>query len=266
MKRNAAIGLFDSGVGGLSVAVEVYRQLPAESTVYFGDTAHVPYGPRSAGELTYLTKKITDFLQGLGVKYIIAACNTSSSISLPVLRESCKVPMIGLIEPGVAEALSKTVNGRIGVIATEATIRSGAYEQGLKKLGKGIEVYSRAAPRLVPLVEAGRTDTSEVTEALREYLFPLQEAGIDTLILGCTHYPFLARQIAEELGPGVRLVDPASATVRAAKEELCRLGLAINGISSVSHCFYISGGPEAFRAAAGRFLKKDIGPVRQVVL
>ncbi|HPZ44064.1 MAG TPA: glutamate racemase [Bacillota bacterium] len=266
MKRNAAIGLFDSGVGGLSVAVEIYRQMPAESTVYYGDTAHVPYGPRSAEELTRFTKRITDFLQGQGVKYIIAACNTSSSMCLPVLKESCKVPIIGLIEPGVKEALSKTVNGKIGVIATEATIRSGAYEHGLKKLGKDIEVYSQAAPRLVPLVETGRTDTYEVTEALREYLSPLQKAGIDTLILGCTHYPFLARQIEEELGPGVRLVDPALATVRAAKEELCRLGLAINGVSPVSHCFYVSGRPDAFRAAAVRFLKKDIGPVKQVIL
>ncbi|VFU18234.1 Glutamate racemase (fragment) [anaerobic digester metagenome] len=118
----------------------------------------------------------------------------------------------------------------------------------------------------MPLVEAGRTDTYQVTGALREYLFPLQEAGIDTLILGCTHYPFLARQIAEELGPGVRLVDPASATVRAAKEELCRLDLAISGIRPISHCFYVSSRPDAFRAAAGRFLKKDIGPVRQIDL
>lgn len=266
MNRNAAIGLFDSGVGGLSVAREVYRQLPAESTVYFGDTAHVPYGPRSSKELIHFTGQITAFLQEQGVKYIVVACNTSSSVSLPVLRERCKVRLIGLIEPGVTEALGKTVNGKIGVIATEATIRSGAYEQGLKKLGKDIEVFSRAAPRLVPLVESGRIDALCVKEALRVYLFPLQQAGIDTLILGCTHYPFLSRQIEDELGSGVRLVDPASATVRAAKEELHRLGLAAEGMSPARHCFYVSSGPAAFRAAAGQFLKGDIGPVQQVVL
>ena len=266
VNQDAAIGLFDSGVGGLSVAKEVYRQLPAESTVYYGDTAHVPYGSRSSAELIRFTEQITAFLERQGVKYIIFACNTSSSISLPVLRERLKVRMIGMIRPGVAEAVSKTVNGRIGVIATEATIRSGAYTQELKGMGQNIEVYSRAAPRLVPLVEAGRTETKEIVQALREYLFPLKKAGIDTLILGCTHYPFLTRQITDELGPGVRLVDPASATVRAAKEELRSLGLAANGMKPAGHHFYVSGEPEAFRAAAGRFLNRDIVPVKQVIL
>ena len=250
VNQHAAIGLFDSGVGGLSVAKEVYRQLPAESTVYYGDTAHVPYGPRNSAELIRFTEQITAFLERQGVKYIMFACNTSSSISLPVLRERFKVRMIGLIRPGVAEA----------------TIRSGAYAQELKGMGQNIEVYSQAAPRLVPLVEAGRTETKEIVQALREYLFPLKEAGIDTLILGCTHYPFLSRQITDELGPGVQLVDPASATVRAAKEELRSLGLAANGMNPTGHHFYVSGEPEAFRAAAGRFLNRDIGPVKQVIL
>lgn len=263
MDKGGAIGLFDSGVGGLSVAVEVYRQLPAESTVYYGDTAHVPYGPRSAGELIRFAARIVAFLEGQGVKYIIFACNTSSSLSLPVLQERGMVPMIGLIRPGVTEALRETVNRRVGVIATEATIKSGAYERELKRLDKRIEVFSRAAPRLVPLVEAGKTETSEAAEAVREYLSPLKEAGIDTLILGCTHYPFLVRLIADELGPGVRLVDPASAAVREAKEEMCRLGLAAAGTAVAEHHFFVSGAPEAFRTAARRFLGKDIGVVRK---
>ncbi len=264
--KNGAIGLFDSGIGGLSVAMEVYRQLPAESTVYFGDTAHVPYGPRSTEELVGFAAQIEAFLEDMGVKYIIFACNTSSSLSLPVLRGRSALQMIGLIEPGAAEALRKTVNCKVGVIATEATVKSQAYEKELKRLDKGVEVFSRAAPGLVPLVEAGKTDTPEAAEAVREYLLPLKKAGIDTLILGCTHYPFLTRLIAGELGPGVRLVDPAAATVREVKKELLRLGLAAARETAEGHCFFVSGAPEPFRAVARRFLGRDIGPVKQVVL
>lgn len=266
MDTGGAVGLFDSGIGGLSVAMEVYRQLPAESTVYYGDTAHVPYGPRSPGELIRFADRIVTFLEGQGVKYIIFACNTSSSLSLPILHERSTVPMIGLIRPGVTEVLRKTVNRKVGVIATEATIKSGAYERELKWLDKSIEVFNRAAPRLVPLVEAGETDTPEAAEAVREYIAPLKKAGIDTLILGCTHYPFMARLIAGELGPGVRLVDPASATVGEAKEELRRLGLAAAGAAAAEHRFLVSGDPEAFRIVARRFLGKDIGPVGRVEL
>lgn len=261
MNKYGAIGLFDSGIGGLSVAVEVYRQLPAESTVYYGDTAHVPYGPRSAGELIRFAARIVSFLESQGVKYIIFACNTSSSVSLPVLQERCTVSMIGLIKPGVAEALRKTVNRRVGVIATEATIKSGAYQRELKRLDENVQVFAQAAPRLVPLVEAGKADTREAAGAVREYLAPLKKAGIDTLILGCTHYPFLTRLIAGELGPGVRLVDPASATVREAKEEMLRLGLAAEEPPAAEHRFFVSGDPAAFRTAARRFLGWDIGPV-----
>ena len=266
MTKSGAIGLFDSGIGGLSVAMEVYRQLPAEATVYYGDTAHVPYGPRSTEELVCFADRIVAFLEGQAVKYIIFACNTSSSLSLPVLKERYQVPMIGVVHPGAADALQRTANGKVGVIATEATIQSGSYEKELKRLNKNIEVYSRAAPRLVPLVEAGETDTPEAAEVVREYLYPLREAGVDTLILGCTHYPFLTRLITGELGPGVQLVDPASAAVRKAREEICRLGLAANGALTAEHRFFVSGAPESFRSAARRFLGKDIGPVKRVEL
>lgn len=266
MTKSGAIGLFDSGIGGLSVAMEVYRQLPAEATVYYGDTAHMPYGPRSAGELIRFADRIVAFLEGQEVKYIIFACNTSSSLSLPVLKERYQVPMIGVVRPGATEASRKTANRKVGVIATEATIQSRSYEKELKRLDKNIEVYGRAAPRLVPLVEAGETDTPEAVEAVREYLYPLKEAGVDTLILGCTHYPFLTRLIAGEMGPGVQLVNPASAAVRMAKEKICWLGLAATGVAGAEHRFFVSGVPESFRTAARRFLGKDIGSVKRVEL
>jgi len=261
LSKHGPIGLFDSGIGGLSVAMEIYRQLPAESTIYYGDTAHVPYGPRSAGELIRFADRIVSFLEGRGGKYIIFACNTSSSVSLPLLQGRHAVPMIGLIEPGVTEALRKTVNRRVGVIATEATIKSGAYQRELKRLGRDVHLFVRAAPRLVPLVEVGKTESGEAAAVVREYVKPLQEAGIDTLILGCTHYPFLARFMAAELGPAVRLVDPASATVRLAGEEMLRLGLAVPDTVATEHRFFVSGDPEAFRAAVLRCLGRDIGPV-----
>ncbi|NPV73870.1 MAG: glutamate racemase [Pelotomaculum sp.] len=266
LRKTGAIGLFDSGIGGLTVAVEVYRQLPAESTIYFGDTAHVPYGSRNPGELYRFASRIVDFLEGEGAKYIIFACNTSSSLSLPILQERKAVPMIGLIKPGVAAALQKTVNRRIGVIATEATVKSGAYERELKRQDENVQVFCQAASRLVPLVEAGETGTPAAAEAVREYLFPLKEAGIDTLILGCTHYPFLKPLIAGEMGPGVQLVDPAAATVEEAGKELQRLGLAAGGPAVPEHRFVVSGDPAAFQKAARRFLGRNIGPVGRVEL
>ncbi len=265
--NNGVIGLFDSGVGGLTVAVEVYRQLPGESTVYFGDTAHVPYGHRTTGELLHLARRIIAFLINQGSKFIICACNTSSSVSLPVLMNTFDVPMLGLIEPAAGEALRLTTSGKVGVLATEATVKSGAYERELKKLEPAVRVYSQAAPRLVPLVEAGEIKTSSAAAAVREYLAPLKKAGIDTLILGCTHYPFLSDLIAEELGPGVRLVDPAGAAVRLAAQEIKRRGLLNNNSErGVQHKFFVSGDPLAFRARAASFLGYDIGCVERVDL
>lgn len=266
MNNSGAIGLFDSGIGGLTVSRVVNTILPDEPTIYFGDTAHVPYGQRSADELLGFADKIVSYLAGQGVKYIIFACNTSSALSLSELSSRYPLPMIGLIQPGVAEALRLTRNGKVGVIATEATVRSGAYEKELRKRDSSIEVCSQAAPRLVPLVEAGELDTPVVIKAVRQYLAPLREAGIDTLILGCTHYPFLAGLIAGEMGPGVQLVDPAEATVRLAAVEMARLGLLSAGGASPVHCFFVSGEPQDFREQARRFLGRDVGPVTKVEL
>lgn len=267
MERVRAIGLFDSGLGGLTVVREIYRELPLESTVCFGDSAHVPYGSRTADELIYLADKIVAFLIKQRVKYIIFACNTNSSLSLSILRERYPVPMIGLVQPGAREALKVTRNRRIGVIATEATVQSGSYEKAIKALDKDVLVISQAAPKLVPMIEAGEVDTTGVRAAVKEYLAPLKEAGIDTLILGCSHYPFLSGIICEEMGPEVILVDPARAAVLEAKADLDARGLLnyFNG-QKPQRQFYVSGDPESFQAGAGFFLEEPLPLVTKVEL
>lgn len=240
------VGVFDSGVGGLTVALEISRQLPAETIVYYGDTAHVPYGSRTVEELIFFADTITRFLVEQGAKAIVDACNTTSAVALPYLKQKYDVPIIGVIEPGVKEALKATRNGRIGVIATEATIASRAHEKAVQAHAADVQVFGRACPKLVPLVEAGKVSGPEVEGAVREYVEPLVNAGIDTLILGCTHYPFLAPVIQEVTGPGVILVDPAAATVRELKEVLASAGGLRGAHGSKAHSFYVSGDPQTF--------------------
>lgn len=266
MKKARAIGLFDSGLGGLTVAEEVFRQMPGEEVIYFGDTAHVPYGGRSEEELIGFAYAIIGFLIAQGAKYIIFACNTSSSISLGIMRRRYQVPMMGLVEPGAVAAARVTKNKRIGVIATEATVRSGAYQQAIRAVCPGVRVYAQAAPLLVPLVEAGKVATPEAEAALRSYLAPLQAAGIDTLLLGCTHYPFFIPLIKKILGPGVALVDPAAATVSAAKQDMERRGMLHNSLPDPSHRFFVSGDAAQFTVLARNFTNRKLPPVRQVCL
>ncbi len=260
-----AIGIFDSGVGGLTVARLIFSHLPEQEIIYFGDTAHVPYGSRSPRELIKFGDQIVSFLIGLGARVVIAACNTSSSVSLPFLREKYDLPILGMVEPGAKAALEATKNKRVGVIATEATVRSGAYPRALRLFDAGVEVFMQACPRFVPLVEAGKLDTPEAREAAAEYLEPLRRAGIDTLVLGCTHYPFLAPVIAEILGPGVKLVDPAEETV---KELIALLGGEGSSRSSRNprHRFYASGSPRSFYTAGRQFLGGFPFTVEQVNL
>ena len=220
MSDRRPLGMFDSGVGGLTVFEQVARYLPQESVVYFGDTLNVPYGGRSVRELLAFGDRIIRFFCKKNVKYIIFACNTSSSVSLGFLRERYSVPMLGLVEPAAQEALAATRNKRIGLLATEATVRSNSYAQTLTRLDPEVKVFSQPAPRLVPLVETSRVKSSEAAEAVATYIAPLKEAGIDTLILGCTHYPFFIPMISRLLGPEVRLTDPAVAIAIKAKEEL----------------------------------------------
>jgi len=218
--RNSPIGVFDSGVGGLTVVKQLTGEMPNEDIVYFGDTARVPYGTKSPSTIKKFSIENVLFLMKHNVKLIIIACNTSSAIGLPFLSKYFSVPMIGVIKPGAKAAVRSTRNGRIGVIGTTATISSKAYENEIRAFNPKIRVYSKDCPLFVPLVEEGWAGDGIVDIAARKYLFPLKEKKIDTIILGCTHYPLLKSAIQKMMGKAVRLVDSAEETAKEAKNLL----------------------------------------------
>lgn len=256
MNKEGAIGVYDSGIGGLTVVRELFSQLPGEKIVYVGDTAHVPYGSRSEAELVELTRRIIRFLLAKGAKIIVSACNTTSSVAIPQLEKEFPVPLVDVIRPGARGAVAATRNGKVGVIATEATVRSGSYQRAIRAIEPSVEVYAQACPRLVPLVEKGILQGPEVEEALREYLQPLQEKGIDTLVLGCTHYPFLQPVINALLGPGVAVVDPARETVAEAARLLREQGLIYADTSCYrAHEFYFTGPADSFEKIGRSFVQ-----------
>ena len=260
------IGVFDSGVGGLTVVQKMSEFLPGERIIYFGDTANVPYGDKPAAELIRLADNIVGFLVGQGVKAIVDACNSTSAVALGYLKERYDVPIVGVIEAGVKGALTATKNGKVGIIATKATIDSKAHEKAAKRLDPQVEIIGRACSKFVPLVEAGLINCAESVKAARAYLVPLKDAGIDTLILGCTHYPFLRGVIEEVLGEGVFLVDPAENTVMELKELLMGQ-INNNGICTLSdHQYYVSGDPVAFKEVGERLVGHSLGAVRQEIL
>jgi len=241
------IGLFDSGLGGLTVSREIFSLMPDESIVYFGDTLHVPYGSRSTQELINFADQIIAFLMSCNVKYIIFACNTNSSLSLQVMRERYSVPMKGLIEPGAKLAVNSTVNNRVGIIATEATVNSQAYQRAINSLNPSVSVFAQLAPLLVPLVEDGMSETQKAFDAVSEYVRPFKSAEIDTLILGCTHYPFLLAHFRKSLGPEIIFVDPAAATVLESKEDMDSLNLLKKSSKDTPcHRYFVSGEPSDF--------------------
>jgi glutamate racemase len=218
-----AIGVFDSGVGGLTVVAALRRRLPWESILYLGDTARLPYGSKSPATVTRYTRRNVDFLEQHGVKAVVVACNTASALALPEL--ALAVPVWGVIEPGAERAAAASA-GRVGVIATEATVRSDAYPRALRRLRPELEISSRACPLFVPLVEEGWHDDPITEQVASRYLAPLLAGGIDTLVLGCTHYPLLAPVLARVAGPDVRLVDSAEAVAEAVAAGLAARGLA----------------------------------------
>ncbi|GAW91272.1 glutamate racemase [Calderihabitans maritimus] len=268
MSYDHPIGVFDSGVGGLTVFQEILKQLPRERVVYFGDTGHVPYGGRSPEELIRFADSITAFLIEQGVKLILDACNSTSSVALPYLQARYEIPIIGVVEAGVKMALQVTRNGKIGIIATEATIKSGVHRRLILEREPKAEVFGQACPLFVPLVEAGNVDGPETRRVAAEYLFPLKQAGVDTLIFGCTHYPYLAPVVQEIMGKEVALVDPAVETVRQAKEILIRMNKLSEGIKpGFNHTFYVSGSPEQFKRVARQLTGLGlIEEVKQVIL
>ena len=258
-----SIGVFDSGVGGLTVVKELIRQLPFEDIVYFGDTARVPYGIKSKETIIRFSIENILFLLKQDVKLICVACNTVSSVALPVIRNHFRVPIVGVLTPGVREAVYATQNRRIGVIGTNSTIRSRAYENEIKQLNPLIKVTALACPLFVPFVEEGWLSGNVVLEVARTYLKPLKSAGVDTVILGCTHYPLLKSVIKEVLGEKVELIDSARQVGMEVKKTLSVEGL-LNKERRGRHKFYVSDNPEWFTGLAERFLGQKVKDVSKV--
>lgn len=249
------IGIFDSGVGGLTVQRAILEALPGLDTVYLGDTARVPYGTKSPEVVTQYSLKCARFLLGQRVEMVVVACNTASSVALPALGAELDVPVLGVVEPGARAAARATRTGRIGVIGTQSTVASGAYQRAIARLAPGAEVMARACPLFVPLAEEGLTDPADelVRLAARRYLEPLAAWGIDTLVLGCTHYPLLAAAIAATL-PGVTLVDSASSIAAEVAERFP----AARAPGPADHRFFVTDTPERFTAVAQRFLGRAV--------
>src|SRR5207245_4307185 len=245
MNKDSAIGVFDSGIGGLTVLQKIIELLPKENTIYLGDTARAPYGTKSVETVLRYSFENSEFLVEKGVKLLVVACNTSTAIALDRLRSSLEVPVIGVIEPGATKALDVTKNKKIGVIGTEATIQSGAYTKALRAKDLKVEVYSRACPLFVPLVEEGWTDNAVVEMTVKAYLGSLKQSGIDTLILVCTHYPLLKKAIRNFIGTGVRLVDSAEETAREVEATLKKAVLTRRNGKGI-HSFFVTDAPDRF--------------------
>src|SRR5256714_6483597 len=226
--NNAPLGVFDSGIGGLTVARALFERLPRESVIYFGDTARVPYGPKSPETVRRYSGEILAYLLRRGVKAVVVACNTSTAHALGSLKERARVPVVGVIEPGARAAVAATKTGTIGVIGTAGTIASGAYERAIKALRPDARVHGQACPLFVPLVEEGWVEHPAAELIAREYLEPLRRAQVDVLVLGCTHYPLLKPLLGRGMGPDVTLVDSAEETATAVARELERLNLLPN--------------------------------------
>jgi glutamate racemase len=255
--NEAAIGIFDSGLGGLTVAQQLMQALPHEHLIYLGDTARYPYGNKSAEIVRRYALDDARFLIDKGVKMLVVACNTVSSTAMDALCEHFDVPIVGVIEPGARQAAAQTRNRKVGVIGTEATIGSGAYTRALKRLVPNVEVYTRACPLFVPLAEEGWVDNEVAERTAAAYLNSLRRSGIDTLLLGCTHYPLLAEVIARVMGKNVTLVDSARTTAAAVAETLRARALARRrGEGSIS--FFVTDTPDRFVKVGSRFMGQKV--------
>ena len=262
--KNKPIGIFDSGVGGLTVFDALARAHPAESLVYFGDTGRYPYGVRSKKVIVEYSRQIAAFLEEQGCKFLVVACNSASSLALDEVSAASSVDVIGVIEPGAVGAVKATRNGHVGVIGTEATIRSGSYTRALRALRPDIQITSIACPLFVALAEEGFAGKDATHLIAEEYLTPLRKAGVDTLVLGCTHYPLLKSDIAEVLGPGVSLIDSSTEVARVVGERLVSRNHHSERSEHAEHVFYVSDTPERFASVGRRFLGHEVAPVRLV--
>lgn len=261
LRKDAPIGVFDSGVGGLTVAREIMRQIPNEKIIYFGDTARVPYGSKSRETVTRFSEQIVRFLRTFQVKTIVVACNTASAYALDTLEKDIDIPIIGVVKPGARVAAEATRNGRIGVIATEATIGSRIYSKYIQQLNKDVTIYGKACPLFVPLVEEGLLQDPVTDEIARRYLTELIDIDIDTLILGCTHYPLIRSTLGRIMGDRVTLVNPAYETAIELKSMLEKLDLLNEeapGLGSNQYQFYVSDKAEKFVRFANSIIKYGI--------
>ena len=261
-----AIGIFDSGVGGLTVLKEVLRELPQEDTIYLGDTARVPYGTKSPETVIRYSRQIARYLLNRDIKLLVVACNTASAVALAALQQEFSIPIVGVIEPGARAAALATVSGKVGVIGTEATIGSSAYTKAIKRINPEIEVVTRPCPLFVPLAEEGWVDNEVARLAARIYLGDLREHGVDTLVLGCTHYPILKEIIAEVMGPGVTLVDSAEQTALTVARILSEQELLRPSGEKGNHHYFVTDIPAGFIRVGNRFLGGRLGDVYQVDL
>jgi glutamate racemase len=264
--RRSPIGIFDSGIGGLTVLKEIFTALPRENTIYLGDTARVPYGIRSPETVTRYSFENTRFLSSKQVKMLVIACNTASSVSLDAVRENFPVPVVGVIEPGAKAAAAATKNKKVGVIGTEATVKSNSYPRAIRSVDSSVEVFSIPCPLFVPIVEEGWTE-GLITEMVAErYLADIRTKGIDTLVLGCTHYPLLKTVLAKVMGEGVRLIDSAIETAREIRCILQSSSLLNESAGSVNHEFYVTDAPQKFLNVGERFLGRKIAHIVQTKL
>ena len=266
-RSKAPIGVFDSGIGGLTVVREIMRQIPNEKIIYFGDTARVPYGSKSKETVTRYSRQIVRFLESHDVKTIVVACNTASAYALDELEKEIDIPMIGVVKPGAKAAAETTRNGRIGVIATEATIGSRIYNQYIEELNHDVTIWGKACPLFVPLVEEGLLQDPVTDEIAKRYLTELIDLDIDTLILGCTHYPLIRSTLGRIMGSEVTLVNPAYETAIELREMLKQKGLLNTeepGLGSNRYQFYVSDTTEKFIRFANSIIKYGILSAKQV--
>jgi len=263
--RNSPIGVFDSGLGGLTVVKQIKKLLPKENIVYFGDTARLPYGSKSNETVRKYSLEIARFLEKKGVKLIVVACNTSSSVALDLLSQEISVPVIGVVKPACKKAVSVTKSGNIGVIGTRATMNSGAYKDTISSMNSKIKVIQKECPLFVPLVEEGMTDGEIVEMVVRYYLESLR-GEIDTLILGCTHYPIIKHVIAKYVDGDVRIIDSSVEVAREVHELLKREGILSKGETAREDAFYVSDFPQRFEEMAKLFTGENLKRVGKIYL
>jgi glutamate racemase len=263
---NRPIAVFDSGIGGLTVLNEIMEQLPGEDIIYFGDTARIPYGTRSKETVIKYVKESFKFLMTKDIKAIVIACNTASALAMEEAKEEFDIPIIGVIDPGAAAAASCTKNNAIGVIGTEGTINSNSYQRKIRKLLPTAEIIGVSCTLFVQIVEEGWENSDVAYIAAQKYLLELKEHNIDTLVLGCTHYPALRYTIGKVMGDKVKLVNPAYETAKLTRNILKEQGLLNEKLEDGIYNYYVSDDPEKFKRIGGNMIRKQIGVVEKVII